>query len=98
MIIKDLLLQLETSSHPVAKALHKGDHFKVLALAFKKDISLKEHKTSLNAKLVVLSGEVIYKQGDIIRKLAQYDETDIPLGVMHSVDCTEDALCILTQR
>lgn len=97
MIIKDLLLQLETSLHPVAKAIHKGEHFKVLALAFKKGMSLKEHKTSLNAKLVVLSGEVIYKEGDIIKKLVQYDETDIPLGVMHSVDCTEDALCILTQ-
>ena len=34
MIIKDILLQLETSANPVAKAIHKGEHFKVLALAF----------------------------------------------------------------
>jgi quercetin dioxygenase-like cupin family protein len=97
MIIKDILLQLETSEHPVAKAIHKGEHFKVLALAFKKGMVLKEHKTALAAKLTVFSGSVIYKEGDIQKELNQYDETDIPVGIIHSVECVEDALCLLTQ-
>jgi quercetin dioxygenase-like cupin family protein len=97
MIIKDIFQQLESSDHPVAKAIHKGENFKVLALVFKKGMILKEHKTSLTAKLTILQGSVIYKQGEILKALEQYDETDIPAGAIHSVECTNDALCLLTQ-
>ncbi len=97
MIIKDILAQLETATHPVAKAIHKGEHFKVLAIGFKKGMILKEHTTALPAKLSVLFGAVLYKEGAIVKTLLQYDETDIPVDIVHSVECTEDALCLLTQ-
>jgi quercetin dioxygenase-like cupin family protein len=97
MIIKEILHQLETAQNPVAKAIHKGEHFKVLAIGFKKGMHLKAHKTNLAAKLTVLSGAVIYKQGDLIKTLLQFDETDIPIGIIHEVECTKDALCLLTQ-
>lgn len=97
MIIKEILEQLKTSKNPVAKAIHKGEHFKVLALALNKGMILKEHKTSLPAKLVVLSGSVIYNEGEKHLTLNQFDQTDIPLGIIHSVECTSDALCLITQ-
>ncbi len=97
MIIKELLQQLETSVHPVAKPLQKGDYFKVIAIGFKKGMVLKEHKTALPAKLTVLYGSVIYKEGSISKTLNQYDETEIPDHVLHALECTEDALCILIQ-
>jgi quercetin dioxygenase-like cupin family protein len=97
MIIKEVLEQVDSSNNPVAKAIHKGVNFKVLALAFKKGMIMKEHKTSLPAKLTVLVGEVIYRQGSIQRQLGQYDETEIPMDIIHSVECIEDALCLLTQ-
>ncbi len=97
MIIKDLLAQLETVAHPLAKAIHKGEHFKVLAIAFKKGMILKEHRTQLAAKLTVLSGAVVYKEGMVEKTLLQYHETDIPVNVVHSVEALEDSLCLLTQ-
>lgn len=97
MIIKELLEQLETSNHPVAKPLRKGEHFKVVAIGFKKGMVLKEHKTALPAKLIVLAGSVLYKEGTISKTLHQYDETEIPEHVLHAVECIEDALCMLIQ-
>lgn len=97
MIIKELLQQLAASSNPVAKPLHKTEHCKVIAIGFKKGMILKEHKTALPAKLTVLYGSVLYKEGQVIKALLQYDETEIPENVIHSVECTEDALCILIQ-
>ena len=41
MIIKDVLNELEIKEHPVAKALYKKEGFKVLVLAFKKDMKPK---------------------------------------------------------
>ena len=97
MTIKNVLKELESAKNPVAKAIHKGEHCKVLVLAFKTGMILKEHKTSLPTKLTVLEGEVIYIEGDVQKKLGQYEETEIPVGIMHSVECTKEALCLLTQ-
>jgi quercetin dioxygenase-like cupin family protein len=97
MIIKDILLQLETSAHPVAKALHKGEHFKVLAIGFKKGMKLKDHEAHQPSKLTVMSGQVIYREAGKELKLDTFDEIDIPLNIIHSVEALTDSLCLLTQ-
>lgn len=97
MVIKSILEQLEGSSHPVAKALHKGDHFKVLVMGFKKGMSLKDHAAHQPTKLAVLTGNVMYKEAERELKLEQYDEIDIPVNVIHSVEALDDSLCLLTQ-
>lgn len=97
MVIKEILEELETKNHPVAKALHVGKDFKVLIIAFKKAMVLKEHKTSLNTKLTVLNGRVTYDNGTKKVILNQYDEYIIPIDEVHSVTAIDDALCLLTQ-
>lgn len=95
--ITSIILDLKTSSHPVAKALHKGAYFKVLILGFNKGMILADHKAHIISKLTVLNGSVIYKEGDKVLNLMQYDEVDIPIEIIHSVEAIEDSLCLLTQ-
>ena len=97
MIIKDALKELETKDHPIAKALCKKDQFKILVLAFKKDMELKEHKANVPTKLVVLKGKVIYKSEATVQVLSCYDEFEIPINVLHAVLAKEDSLCMLIQ-
>lgn len=97
MIIKEILAELETKNHPVAKALYKSDAFKVLAIAFKKDMVLKEHKAHLPSKLIIMQGAVMYKNMDMERFLHQYDEHIIPADEIHFVEAIEDSLCMLIQ-
>ncbi|HVE61687.1 MAG TPA: hypothetical protein VNA26_07705 [Chitinophagaceae bacterium] len=97
MTIKEVLQQLETAQHPVAKALHKGEHFKVLIIGFKKGMKLKEHEAHLPSKLTVISGQLIYKEGELEVVLKKFDEVDITAHIKHSVEATEDSLCLLTQ-
>lgn len=98
MVIKDILAQLKTSEHPVARALHKGEHFKVIVLAFKKGMALKEHTTHLPAKLTVLSGSVQYTERTGPKlTLGMHDTTDIPVNIPHAVEALDDSLCLLTQ-
>lgn len=96
-MIKEILTQLETSLHPVAKAIHKGNHFRVLAIAFKEGMVLKEHKAHWPSKLTVLSGSVVYQEIDRTITLSQYDCVDIVPEVTHEVTALEDSLCILSQ-
>lgn len=95
--IASILTALETSSHPVARALHKGEHFKVLMMGFKKGMVLTDHKAHIPSKLTVLSGSVIYREANREVSLSQYEEVDIPVEVTHSVEGLEDSLCVLTQ-
>ena len=97
MTIKNVLKQLETATHPVAKPLHKGDNFKVMIIGFKSGMKLKEHTAPMPSKLTVISGKVTYTQQGISTDLMQYDEMEIPVQVIHSVEAKEDSLCLLTQ-
>ena len=97
MKLKEIEIQLATSAHPVAKALHKSDQFKVLAIGFKKGMILKEHEAHSPTNLFVLKGKVIYKEGELTKELSIYDEIEIPTEVMHSIEALEDSLCLLTQ-
>ena len=97
MIIKEVLKQLETTNHPVAKAIHKGNNFKVLVIGFKGGMKMKDHEAHLPSKLTVISGQVIYREADREVILNNYDEVDIQVNTKHSVEATEASLCILTQ-
>ena len=97
MTIKEIIQQLETADHPVAKALHKGDHFKVLVIGFKSGMKLKEHEAHLPSKLTVISGQVIYRESTREVKLNIFDEVEIAVNITHSVEAIEDSICLLTQ-
>lgn len=97
MVIKEILAKLDNSENPVAKILHKGEKFKVLAIGFKNGMILKEHQAHIPSKLTVLSGHVVYKEPGREVNLQQFDEVDIPVNVTHSVLALNDSLCLLTQ-
>jgi len=97
MTITKVKEQLKNTNHPVAQSLHHGTSFKVLVIGFKKGMILKEHKAPIRSKLTVLEGSIRYKEENRVVELAQYDEVEIPVEILHSVEAVEDSLCILTR-
>jgi quercetin dioxygenase-like cupin family protein len=97
MTIKEILKQLEKANHPVAKPLHKGDNFKVLVIGFKSGMKLKDHQAHMSSKLTLISGKVIYKQHEKETELQKFDEVEIPVNTIHSVEAKGDSICLLTQ-
>lgn len=97
MIIQEVLAQLENAVNPIVKILQRGDQFKVIVMGFKKGMVLKEHQTPIPAKLVVIDGSVLYRQGEGSVTLNRFDEQKIPVAVIHSVEALENSICILIQ-
>ena len=97
MVIKNIISELRDLKNPIIKMLKKGENFQVAAIGFKKDMLLEEHKSDISAKLIVLQGKVIYKEGDQFAMMSQYDELDIPMGVTYSVRALDDSLCLLVK-
>jgi quercetin dioxygenase-like cupin family protein len=94
-MFKEILQKLENAVNPVAQVVQNTSCSKVMVIAFKKGMILKEHKTDVSAKLLVIKGNVIYKEQNQQEELFLYDEKDIPVAVLHSVEAIEDSLCLL---
>lgn len=94
-MFKDILKKLENAVNPVVHVVQNTSCSKVIVIAFKKGMVLKEHKTDVTAKLLVIKGSVIYKEESQHTELFLYDEKDIPVTVLHSVEAIEDSLCLL---
>jgi quercetin dioxygenase-like cupin family protein len=97
MIIKEVLSQLENAASPVAKVLHKGEQFKVITIGFKKGMILKEHKSNLPARLVVVAGSIIYKEDERSVVMNRFEDLEIPVNKIHSVEALQDSVCFLFQ-
>ena len=95
MIIHEVLSQLEKASAPVIKVLQAHAAGKTLVLGFKSGIVLKEHRTAVPARLLVINGAVIYKQDGVSVTLGKYADLEIPVDVLHSVEAQEDSICLL---
>ena len=94
-MIHDILTKLETAENPVAQVIQKNDCGKTMVIAFKKGMVLKEHKTDISARLIVIKGEVIFKINETEEVLKLYDEKIIPINELHSVVANEESLCLL---
>lgn len=97
MIIKEIKADLATAKRPVARILKSGDSFKVIMIGFKDKMILDDHKTDISAKLVLLEGKVIYKEGEKAVMMSQYDEVEIPVNIIHSVTALADSLCMVVK-
>ncbi|MFC6875914.1 hypothetical protein ACFQZF_09175 [Flavobacterium myungsuense] len=100
MIIKEALAELAelaVTASPVVKLMHTGIAFNVIVLAFKKDMILKEHKSIVPTKLIVFDGKIKFASTDLQKIIDKYDELEIPLEKIYSLEALEDALCLLIQ-
>ena len=92
-----MLQEVQESSNPVAKALQKTELNKVLAVAFKKGMSLKEHKANLFTTIYLLEGKMKYQDAEREIILEQYGEVEILSNLPHAVEALEDSLLLLIQ-
>jgi len=86
------------SELPVVKVVDKGNDFKMVGIALAKSVELKDHKTNLASKLIVIEGSVEYKENARSFTLHQFDEIDIPVNELHALVAKEDSLCLLIQK
>ena len=97
MIIKKVLMQLESKMQMIVKVLINGGNFKVLAKRFKKQRIEKEGKSPIILLQAVLSGTIIYKESLKEKQLTKFENTEIAVKQIHSVEAIEDSLCLLIQ-
>jgi quercetin dioxygenase-like cupin family protein len=97
MIIKNVKWQLEDATRPISKLIKGGDTFKSMAIGLTKGVTWKDHKAVLPTKLLVIEGKVMYRQEGTEVVLKKYDDMDIPVNLIHSLEALRDSICVLIQ-
>jgi len=97
MIIKTILANLGDTDRPISKIIKAGDSFKTMAIGLKKSVIWRDHKAVMPTKLLVVEGLVTYVQGEKKIKLEKFDDLDIPVNIVHSLEAMDDSICILIQ-
>jgi quercetin dioxygenase-like cupin family protein len=97
MIVKEVKSAIKDATAPIVKVLQKSEHVKVIVLGFKKGLGLKEHKTNVATKLVVIEGSINYTEGGASVIIDSFEDMDIPVNAPHAVEALEDSICFLIQ-
>ncbi|NJC26970.1 cupin domain-containing protein [Neolewinella antarctica] len=93
--ISSVMLRMKTARGLVTEIMHKTDHSKVIVIGLNADVMMRDHVSRVPAKLLVLSGSVMYRDADKSVPLFQYDELTIPIDVLHSLRGIRRGVCLL---
>ena len=97
-ILHQLRSERINSKLPIVKVVEQGAGCKIIGIALGKNIDLKDHKTNLESRLIVLEGKVEYVEANLAFTLHEFDEVAIPVDVIHKLSAKEDSLCLLIQK
>ena len=95
MTLKEVLKEMEAAKKPVVKKLQEGKEGHVLAIGMQSEVILKEHKSDIPAKIVVIKGQIAYNAEDEQIILDLFEEFDIPVGEYHWVQALKDSIFLV---
>lgn len=98
MLLKEMNAELSTASKPLVKKFEQEEGSHVLAIGLNKDVILKEHKSDIPARILVIKGAITYIAGDKRTDLNVFDEHQIPIGEYHSVEPLEESIFLVIKK
>jgi quercetin dioxygenase-like cupin family protein len=81
----------------IAKAIAGTDNFKIMQIVLSKGQELKTHTSPVDAILMIIEGEVEYKEGSEVLTLKAFDVFSIKKDIQHSVSAKENSRILLTR-
>lgn len=98
MLVKEILSELDTATKPVVKRFDQEEGSHVLAIGLNRNVILKEHKSDIPARILVIKGAIAYIAGDKKVNLSTFDDHIIPVGEYHSVEPKEDSIFLVIKK
>lgn len=98
MLVKEILSELPTAAKPIVRKFEQEEGSHVLAIGLNKNVILKEHKSDIPARILVIKGAITYIAGKKRTELGLFDEHIIPVGEYHSVEPQEDSIFLVIKK
>ncbi|SOC79766.1 hypothetical protein SAMN06296241_1300 [Salinimicrobium sediminis] len=98
MLVKEIISELPTATKILVRKFEQEAGSHVLAIGLNKDVILKEHKSDIPARILVIKGAVTYIAGEKRTRLELFDEHIIPVGEYHAVQPHEDSIFLVIKK
>ncbi|MDX1602869.1 MAG: hypothetical protein R3209_07340 [Salinimicrobium sediminis] len=98
MLVKEIISELPTATKILVRKFEQEAGSHVLAIGLNKDVILKEHKSDIPARILVIKGAVTYIAGEKRTRLELFDEHIIPVGEYHAVEPHEDSIFLVIKK
>jgi quercetin dioxygenase-like cupin family protein len=98
MLVREILSELATATKPLVRKFPQEEGSHVLAIGLNKDVILKEHKSDIPARILVIKGAITYVAGEKKTQLDIFDEHIIPIGEYHSIEPQEDSIFLVIKK
>ncbi len=90
-----ILDQISESEKPIIKIIFRNDDTRVVAFGLKKGLKLIDHQLPVNAKILMLKGEIEIDSKIEIVNLKEFDEYILPPKVIHQVTSLQDSMMLV---
>lgn len=95
MIIQEIINLMPSSDKVITRILRKYDQNRIIAIGLNKGLILPDHISSVPALLIPIQGKVYFRSEVLSIEVQTFDELEIPINVIHSLEAVEDSVCIL---
>ncbi|GEM53532.1 hypothetical protein [Empedobacter brevis] len=87
--------QISKLEKPIIKIIFRNDNTRVVAFGLKEGLKLIDHQLPVDAKIMMLKGEIEIDSKIEVVNLKTYDEYEIPRKVIHQVTSKQDAMMLV---
>ncbi|WP_413533336.1 hypothetical protein [Empedobacter brevis] len=87
--------QISESDKSIVKIIFRNDDTRVVAFGLKKGLKLIDHQLPVNAKILILKGEIEIDSKIEIVNLKEFDDYVLPPKVIHQVTALEDSMMLV---
>lgn len=94
-MLHTILDQISESEKPIIKIIFTNNSTRVVAFGLKEGLRLIDHQLPVNAKIIVLKGEIEIDSKIEIVHLKEFDEYIIPPKVIHQVISKKDSMMLV---
>lgn len=98
MLVKEILSELSTAEKVLVRKFEQEEGSHVLVIGLNKEVILREHKSDIPARILVIKGSVTYIAGEKRTRLELFDEHIIPVGEYHAVEPHEDSIFLVIKK
>lgn len=98
MFIKEILADLPGAAKPIIRKYEQKEGSNILAIGLNQNVILKEHKSDIPARILVIKGAINYVTKEKRVEIALFEEHVIPVGEYHSVEPQEDSIFLVIKK
>lgn len=94
-MLNTIFSQIEESTKPILRVIFRNNVTRIAIIGLKKGMRLVDHQLPVDARIIMLEGEIEIDSKIEIITLKKFNEYEIPRKVIHQVRTNENAMLMI---